>query len=57
VVRQLKTLDAHVVAELKRTTAQVTAVNTKLGASQQVQGSVRWLLTTICNYTASIDCG
>lgn len=56
VVRQLKALDAHVVAQLKRTNGQLAAVNAGIG-SQKDQGTVRWLLTTICNYTASVDCG
>ena len=35
---------------------QLKAINGKLGRKQQSQGSVRGLLTIICDYTASIDC-
>jgi hypothetical protein len=35
---------------------QLQAINSKLGRKQQSQGSVRGLLTIICDYTASIDC-
>jgi hypothetical protein len=35
---------------------QLRAINSKLGRKQQSQGSVRGLLTIICDYTASIDC-
>jgi hypothetical protein len=35
---------------------QLKAINSKLGRKQQSQGSVRGLLTIICDYTASIDC-
>jgi hypothetical protein len=35
---------------------QLKAINSKLGRRQTSQGSVRGLLTIICDYTASIDC-
>jgi hypothetical protein len=35
---------------------QLKAINSKLGRKQTSQGSVRGLLTIICDYTASIDC-
>ena len=56
VVRQLKRLDTDLAAQLKQTNTQMKAVNAKLGTPAD-KGTVRWLLTTICNYTASIDCG
>ena len=35
---------------------QLKAINTKLGKTQTSKGSVRGLLSIICDYTASIDC-
>jgi len=35
---------------------QLKAINSKLGRRQQSKGSVRGLLTIICDYTASISC-
>ena len=35
---------------------QLRAINAKLGRRQTSRGSVRGLLTIICDYTASIDC-
>ena len=35
---------------------QLKGINAKLGRTQTSQGSVRGLLTIICDYTASIDC-
>jgi hypothetical protein len=35
---------------------QLKQINSKLGAQQQSPGSVRGLLTIICDYTASISC-
>ena len=56
VVRQLKKLDTDLTGQLRQTNGQMKAVNEKLGTPAD-KGTVRWLLTTICNYTASIDCG
>jgi len=35
---------------------QLRAINAKLGRRQTSKGSVRGLLTIICDYTASISC-
>jgi hypothetical protein len=35
---------------------QLKAINSKLGRRQTSRGSVRGLLSIICDYTASIDC-
>ena len=35
---------------------QLKAINSKLGRTQTSRGSVRGLLTIICDYTASISC-
>jgi hypothetical protein len=35
---------------------QLKAINSKLGRTQTSKGSVRGLLTIICDYTASISC-
>ena len=58
-ITQLKRLNANVSA----VNANVSAVNTKLdtlntriGEAQTTQGTVRGLLTIICDYTASVDC-
>ena len=53
VVRQLKVMDTHI----QQMSRKLDDVNTKLGSTQDTQGTVRGLLTTICNYTASVDCG
>lgn len=49
--------DSETVTQLKRLNAKVTALNKKTGNTQTAKGSVRGLLTIICDYTASIDCG
>lgn len=36
---------------------ELQKLNSKIGKRQGSKGSVRGLLTIICNYTASIDCG
>ena len=46
----------EVVKQLKRLNVQMNALNMKTGATQTQQGSVRGLLTIICDYTAPIDC-
>ena len=55
--------NARMITQLKRLNANVSAVNTKLdtlntriGETQTTQGTVRGLLTIICDYTASVDC-
>jgi hypothetical protein len=53
VVKQLKVMDSH----LRQMSRKLDDVNAKLGTTQGSQGSVRGLLTTICNYTAPVDCG
>jgi hypothetical protein len=35
---------------------QLKAINSKLGRTQTSRGSVRGLLSIICDYTAPIDC-
>jgi hypothetical protein len=47
---------AEVIRQLKRLNTQMIALNAKTGDTQQAQGSVRGLLTIICDYTAPIDC-
>jgi hypothetical protein len=46
----------EVVRQLKRLNAQMAALNTKTGETQTSEGSVRALLTIICDYTAPINC-
>jgi hypothetical protein len=48
--------DAASASQSSAIVAQLKAINTKLGRTQTSQGSVRGLLTIICDYTASIDC-
>jgi hypothetical protein len=51
--------DADAAASASQSSAIVTqlkAINSKLGRQQTSKGSVRGLLTIICDYTASIDC-
>jgi outer membrane murein-binding lipoprotein Lpp len=65
-ITQLKRLNAKVSAvntKLDTLNTNVSAVNTKLdtlntriGEAQTTQGTVRGLLTIICDYTASVDC-
>jgi hypothetical protein len=50
------TSNADVVRQLKRLNAQMAALNDKTGNTQQQEGSVRGLLTIICDYTAPINC-
>ena len=47
---------AEVIRQLKRLNTQMIALNAKTGDTQQAQGSVRGLLTIICDYTAPINC-
>jgi hypothetical protein len=46
----------EVVRQLKRLNTQMAALNTKTGDTQTSEGSVRGLLTIICDYTAPINC-
>jgi hypothetical protein len=46
----------EVVRQLKRLNVQMAALNTKTGDTQTSEGSVRGLLTIICDYTAPINC-
>lgn len=50
------TSNTEVVRQLKLLNTQLKSANSKLG-TQSDKGTVRWLLTTICDYTASVDCG
>jgi hypothetical protein len=51
-VRQLKKVNAH----LGALNVKLAALNTKTGDTQTAEGSVRALLTIICDYTAPINC-
>jgi hypothetical protein len=46
----------EVVRQLKRLNVQMAALNSKTGDTQTSEGSVRALLTIICDYTAPINC-
>jgi hypothetical protein len=48
--------NTQVVQQLKKLNAQMAALNDKTGNTQQQDGSVRGLLTIICDYTAPINC-
>jgi hypothetical protein len=48
--------NAEVVRQLKRLNVQMGSLNSKTGDTQQSEGSVRALLTIICDYTAPINC-
>ena len=59
IVKQLKRLNSKISAtngKLDATNAKLDALNTRIGETQTTQGTVRGLLTIICDYTASIDC-
>jgi hypothetical protein len=47
---------AEVIRQLKRLNGQMAALNSKTGDTQTAEGSVRGLLTIICDYTAPINC-
>ena len=51
-VKQLKRLNVQMAALNVKT----AALNTKTGDTQTEKGSVRGLLTIICDYTAPINC-
>ena len=46
----------EMVRQLKRLNVQMAALNAKTGDTQTAEGSVRALLTIICDYTAPINC-
>jgi hypothetical protein len=46
----------EMVRQLKRLNVQMAALNDKTGNTQTQEGSVRALLTIICDYTAPINC-
>jgi flagellar basal body-associated protein FliL len=48
--------NTQIVSQLKQLNANVRNLNGKIGANQTDQGTVRGLLTIICDYTASIPC-
>jgi len=48
--------NADVVRQLKKLNVQMGSLNTKTGDTQVSEGSVRGLLTIICDYTAPINC-
>jgi PhoPQ-activated pathogenicity-related protein len=48
--------NADVVRQLKKLNVQMAALNTETGTTQISEGSVRGLLTIICDYTAPINC-
>jgi hypothetical protein len=50
------TPQAEMVRQLKRLNVQMAALNNKTGDTQTSEGSVRALLTIICDYTAPINC-
>jgi peptidoglycan hydrolase CwlO-like protein len=52
VVKQLKRLNVQMAALNTKT----SALNSKTGDTQTAEGSVRGLLTIICDYTAPINC-
>jgi hypothetical protein len=51
-VRQLKKLNVQVAG----LNVKMAALNTKTGDTQTEKGSVRGLLTIICDYTAPVNC-
>jgi hypothetical protein len=50
------TPQTEMVRQLKRLNVQMAALNSKTGDTQTSEGSVRALLTIICDYTAPINC-
>jgi hypothetical protein len=52
VIKQLKRLNVQMAALNEKT----SALNSKTGDTQIAEGSVRGLLTIICDYTAPINC-
>jgi hypothetical protein len=50
------TPQTEMIRQLKRLNVQMNALNSKTGDTQTSEGSVRALLTIICDYTAPINC-
>ena len=50
------TPQTEMIRQLKRLNVQMNALNSKTGDTQTSEGSVRGLLTIICDYTAPINC-
>ena len=50
------TPQTEMIRQLKRLNVQMNALNSKTGDTQTSDGSVRGLLTIICDYTAPINC-
>jgi hypothetical protein len=48
--------NAEIIRQLKRLNVQMGALNAKTGDTQTTDGTVRGLLTIICDYTAPINC-
>ena len=48
--------NAEVIRQLKRLNVQMGSLNSKTGDTQTTDGTVRGLLTIICDYTAPINC-
>ncbi len=48
--------NAEVIKQLKRLNTQMNGLNSRIGDTQTAEGSVRGLLTIICDYTAPINC-
>jgi len=48
--------DAASASQNSAIVTQLKAINSKLGKTQTSKGSVRGLLTIICDFTADIDC-
>jgi hypothetical protein len=48
--------NAEVIRQLKRLNVQMGSMNSRTGDTQTSDGTVRGLLTIICDYTASISC-
>jgi hypothetical protein len=48
--------NAEVIRQLKRLNVQMGSLNSRTGDTQTSDGTVRGLLTIICDYTASISC-
>jgi hypothetical protein len=44
------------IQQLKKLSAQMAALNAKTGNTQTEDGTVRGLLTIICDYTAPVNC-
>ena len=48
--------NAEVIRQLKRLNVQMGSLNSKTGDTQTTDGTVRGLLTIICDYTAPVNC-